>query len=133
MDEEGHHHHHDDTVSSIVLREERPLDFKKLDQWMSYLVQEMGPDLYRYKGILHVAGEKRRVVFQGLHMLFAGHVEREWEENENKNKRACFFYRQKNLDRDWFQKAVYELHCGRISVEICFMRRYQIFIEKDSI
>lgn len=102
LDEEGHHHHHDDTVSSIVLREERPLDLRKLDQWMSYLVQEMGPDLYRYKGILHVAGEKRRVVFQGLHMLFAGHVEREWEENENKISELVFI--GKNLDRDWFQK-----------------------------
>ncbi len=102
LDAEGHHHHHDDTVSSIVLREERPLDLRKIDQWMSYLVQEMGPDLYRYKGILNVAGEKRRVVFQGLHMLFAGHEEREWKETENKISELVFI--GKNLDRDWFQK-----------------------------
>ena len=48
--EDHHHHHHDDKVSSIAFREEKPLDLEKVDHWMSYLVQEKGEDLLRYKG-----------------------------------------------------------------------------------
>lgn len=80
--EDHHHHHHDDKVSSIAFREESPLDMNKVDQWMSYLVQEKGEDLLRYKGILHIKGLEKRVVFQGIHMLFSGFPDRNWKERE---------------------------------------------------
>ena len=84
--EDHHHHDHDDKVSSIAFREDKPLDLEKVDQWMSYLVQKKGEDLLRYKGILHIKGMEKRVVFQGLHMLFSGYPDRKWKEKRNKTK-----------------------------------------------
>ena len=43
-------HNHLEGVKSFVLREERPLDLQKLNEWMSAVVQELGEYLYRYKG-----------------------------------------------------------------------------------
>ena len=50
-------HNHLEGVKSFVLREERPLDLQKLNEWMSAVVQELGEYLYRYKGILSIDGE----------------------------------------------------------------------------
>lgn len=96
--EDHHHHHHDDKVSSIAFREERPLDMDKLDRWMSYLVQEKGEDLLRYKGIIYVKGLDERIVFQGIHMLFAGHPDRKWRKGETKMSEMVFI--GKDLDKN---------------------------------
>src|SRR3954447_9318752 len=96
--EDHHHHHHDDKVSSIAFREEKPLDLEKVDHWMSYLVQEKGEDLLRYKGILHIKGMEQRIVFQGLHMLFSGRPDRKWEENETKLSELVFIGKDLNKE-----------------------------------
>ncbi|MEC2072250.1 CobW family GTP-binding protein [Alkalihalophilus marmarensis] len=94
---DDHHHHHDDRVSSIAFTEERPLDMGKVDRWMSYLVQEKGEDLLRYKGILNIEGMKERIVFQGLHMLFTGKPDKKWSEGEKRKTELVFIGR--NLDK----------------------------------
>ncbi|AIE79193.1 low-affinity zinc transport protein [Bacillus cereus] len=53
-------HNHLEGVKSFVLREERPLDLQKLNEWMSAVVQELGEYLYRYKGILSIDGVDKR-------------------------------------------------------------------------
>ncbi|QXE01041.1 GTP-binding protein [Terribacillus sp. DMT04] len=93
---EQHHHHHHDDIQAIVLRDDRPLDAKRLDMWFSYLVQVKGESLFRYKGILHVAGEKRRVLFQGVHMLFASTIDREWKQGEMKQNELVFIGKDLN-------------------------------------
>lgn len=67
-------HNHLEGVKSFVLREERPLDLQKLNEWMSAVVQELGEYLYRYKGILSIDGVDKRIVFQGVHTLFVSFV-----------------------------------------------------------
>lgn len=96
--EDHHHHHHNDKVSSIAFREEKPLDLDKVDHWMSYLVQEKGEDLLRYKGILHIKGMEQRIVFQGLHMLFSGNPDRKWKKNETRLSELVFI--GKNLNKE---------------------------------
>ncbi|GGF27704.1 zinc transporter [Halobacillus andaensis] len=66
------HHSHDDEISSLSLQEHRALDLRKLNLWVSFLVQMQGERLYRYKGVLNIEGIEKRFVFQGVHMLFAG-------------------------------------------------------------
>ncbi|MFN7249994.1 MAG: CobW family GTP-binding protein [Anaerobacillus sp.] len=95
--DDHHHHHHNDKVTSIAFREEKPLDIRKVDQWMSYLVQEKGEDLLRYKGIFHIKDSKERIVFQGIHMLFAGKADRKWRDHETKVTELVFI--GKNLNR----------------------------------
>jgi G3E family GTPase len=96
--EDHHHHDHDDKVSSVAFQEEKPLDLDKVDQWMSYLIQEKGEDLLRYKGILYVKGIQERIVFQGLHMLFSGRPDRQWKENENRISELVFIGKDLNKE-----------------------------------
>ncbi|WP_245592350.1 GTP-binding protein [Ectobacillus panaciterrae] len=42
------------------------------------------------------------MVFQGLHMLFAGNADREWKRGEKKLSEMVFI--GKNLNQEWFQK-----------------------------
>src|SRR3954470_4199991 len=55
--EHDHEHgHHDDSVISFVIVEERPLELRKLEAWLTEVIQTMGPKIYRSKGILHISG-----------------------------------------------------------------------------
>ena len=73
---EEHAHEHDDAVGSVALVDERPMDLEKLGLWLSDLVAERGPDLFRMKGIIQLQGEARRYVFQSVHMLLDGDFDR---------------------------------------------------------
>ncbi|HGE5779236.1 cobalamin biosynthesis protein CobW [Bacillus pseudomycoides] len=95
-------HHHLEGVKSFVLREERPLDLQKLNEWMSAVVQELGEYLYRYKGILSIDGVDRRIVFQGVHTLFAASYDREWQEGEERVSEVVFI--GKDINKEWFQE-----------------------------
>jgi G3E family GTPase len=89
-------HEHDDTVGSIALVEVGELDGEKLNAWLSELLQTRGPDIFRTKGILNIAGEDQRFVFQGVHMLFDGRADRLWKANEPRKNELVFIGR--NLD-----------------------------------
>ncbi|WP_439741954.1 CobW family GTP-binding protein [Bacillus pseudomycoides] len=95
-------HHHLEGVKSFVLREERPLDLQKLNEWMSAVVQELGEYLYRYKGILSIDGVDCRIVFQGVHTLFAASYDREWQEGEERVSEVVFI--GKDINKEWFQE-----------------------------
>ncbi|KAB8334378.1 GTP-binding protein [Scytonema tolypothrichoides VB-61278] len=89
-------HEHDETVSSVALVAEGALDGDKLNDWMGELLQTQGPDIFRMKGILNIAGEDNRFVFQGVHMLFDGKQDRPWKEGETRKNELVFIGR--NLD-----------------------------------
>jgi len=65
-------HEHDNSVSSTSAKFEGFLNVKKLNMWISDIIQEMGANLFRYKGVLSVAGMDEKFVFQGVGMLFSG-------------------------------------------------------------
>lgn len=71
-------HHHEDEITSIAISDPRPLDPKKLDDWLNYLLQSQGQDIFRMKGVLNVQGEERRFIFHGVHMMFDSKLERPW-------------------------------------------------------
>ncbi len=89
-------HEHDETVGSVALVEFGELDFTKLNDWLSDLLQTQGSDIFRMKGILNIAGEDRRFVFQGVHMLFDGTRDRPWKPDETRKNELVFIGR--NLD-----------------------------------
>jgi G3E family GTPase len=90
-------HSHDDSVSSVGIVEPGPVDAEKLQAWFSELLRDRGADIYRMKGILHVQGEPRRLIFQGVHMLFTSKPDRPWKSPEEAGNRLIFI--GKNLDR----------------------------------
>ena len=91
-----HHHHHDESVRSFFIVDERPLDLRKLENWLSDVIQTMGPKIYRSKGFLHIAGQPKRVVFQGVQMLFDAAPDRFWNVGEKRLNQLVFI--GKDLD-----------------------------------
>ena len=92
-----HEHSHDEEVSSVGLSVEGELDGKKLNDWISKLLETKGGDIFRMKGVLVVKGTKKRLVFQGVHMLFDAKFDREWKDGENRTNTLVFI--GKKLDR----------------------------------
>ncbi|MDV3352161.1 GTP-binding protein [Leptolyngbyaceae cyanobacterium CCMR0082] len=90
-------HEHDETVGSIALVESGELDGDKLDAWIGELLRDHGPDIFRMKGILNMAGEDNRFVFQGVHMLFDGRQDRPWKPDESRKNELVFIGR--NLEQ----------------------------------
>jgi G3E family GTPase len=89
-------HEHDATVSALALVEAGELDGEKLNAWLGELLRTRGPDIFRMKGILNIAGEDQRFVFQGVHMLFDGRADRPWKANETRKNELVFIGRNLN-------------------------------------
>ena len=96
---ESHHEHHDE-VESFVFRSKKPFNGDKLEQFLSGIIQVYGPDLLRYKGVLWMKGNPRRVVFQGVHMMMGGDLGKPWAKGESKESVMVFI--GKNLPKDLF-------------------------------
>ena len=90
-------HEHDDEVGSIAIECLGNVDPDKLNNWLSKLLAEKGVDIFRMKGFLSFAEESRRIVFQGVHMLFTSQPDREWGE-ETRHNQLVFIGR--NLDEE---------------------------------
>jgi G3E family GTPase len=89
-------HHHDESVSSVGIVLDGDLDAKKLNKWVSELLQAKGPDIFRMKGILSIRNDPNRFVFQGVHMLFDGRPDKPWGKTPRTNK---LIFIGRNLDR----------------------------------
>ncbi|MGE8353892.1 MAG: GTPase [Pseudomonas protegens] len=71
-----------DRISSLVLRTEQALDLDRLSEFMNELLEDHGKQLLRYKGVLSVIDEPRRMVFQGVLKLYGFDWDTEWAEGE---------------------------------------------------
>ena len=79
-----------DRIASLVLRSERPLDIDRLSDFMSDLLENHGLSLLRYKGVLNIAGEARRLVFQGVLRLYGFDWDAEWGADEPRESVVVF-------------------------------------------
>jgi len=86
----GHHHHHDDDVQSFVYRAQRPFDPAQLEDFLGAIVQVYGPNMLRYKGVLHMQGTQRKVIFQGVHQLMGSDLGPEWKPDEVRQSKMVF-------------------------------------------
>ncbi|HEV7337860.1 MULTISPECIES: CobW family GTP-binding protein [Bosea] len=100
--EAGHHHHHADDVRSMSFTIPGDVDPDKFMPWINDLSQAQGPNILRSKGILAFKGEPRRFVFQGVHMILDGDLQRDWKEGEARQSRLVF------IGRDLDEKALRE-------------------------
>jgi G3E family GTPase len=99
---------HDTEMQSISLRHPGDVDPERFVPWLNELVQQEGPDILRCKGIVAFKNEPRRFVFQGVHMILDGDLQREWRENEPRESRLVFIGRKlkEDLIREGFDKVV---------------------------
>ena len=93
------HHDHSDAVESFVFRSEKAFDGSKLEQFLSGMIQVYGPDLLRYKGVLWMRGNPRRVVFQGVHTMMGGDMGKPWGKEK---KASVMVFIGKKLPKDLF-------------------------------
>ena len=89
-------HTHDAGIQSIALRSAVPMDGERISLWLNGLVASKGADILRGKGIIDVRDEARRLVFQAVHMLLEGELQRPWRADEIRSSRLVFIGR--NLD-----------------------------------
>jgi G3E family GTPase len=103
-DEHDHHkshglkHYHDEDMQSVALSIEGDIDPEKFMPWLQDYVQREGASILRAKGILAFKDEPKRFVFQGVHMLLDGDLQREWKPEEKRVSRLVFIGR--NLKED---------------------------------
>lgn len=97
-------HEHDDAVKSFVFRAHAPFSLPALEIVITELLHRYGPDLLRYKGILHVQGETRRIILQGVHMLMEAVPGRTWRRSETRTSILVFIGR--NLPQELFEKLL---------------------------
>lgn len=85
-----HHHQHDDDVKSFVFRSDKAFDPAKLEDFLGAIVQIYGPRMLRYKGVLHMKGIDRKVVFQGVHQLMGSDLASAWGPQEHRQSKLVF-------------------------------------------
>ncbi|MEJ8835115.1 CobW family GTP-binding protein [Ramlibacter sp. AN1133] len=99
-----HHHAHDDDVKSFVFRSDRAFDPMKLEDFLGAVVNIYGPRMLRYKGVLHMKGTERKVIFQGVHQLMGSDLGPQWAEGEARQSKMVFI--GIDLPRDIFLQGL---------------------------
>src|SRR5574343_508820 len=89
-DEDDHSHCGHDHVKSFVYRAERAFDPAKLEDFLGAIVNIYGPRMLRYKGVLHMKGTERKVIFQGVHQLMGSDLGPQWAEGEKRQSKMVF-------------------------------------------
>ena len=105
-DDCGHHHHHHDhhahdaaahrhlaDIQSVSLTSDRAMDRERIEAWLAHVIETDGRDILRAKGIVDIAGEDRRLVFQAVHMQLEGDLQRPWRPGEARQSRLVFIGR----------------------------------------
>ena len=115
----GHDHHdhdhrhalkayHDEDMQSVAIRHDGDVDPERFVPWLEELTQRDGPDILRCKGIVAFENEPRRFVFQGVHMILDGDLQRPWREGEARVSKLVFIGRKLKEQeiREGFAKTI---------------------------
>ena len=92
-----HVHRHEEDVASVGIILDGDLDGKRLNDWISDLLAKRGQDIFRCKGVLAVRGTEKRLVFQGVHMMFDARFDQPWGAAPRAN---TFVFIGRNLKRE---------------------------------
>jgi G3E family GTPase len=99
----GLKHYHDEDMQSVALALEGEVDAEKFLPWLNAYIQTEGASILRSKGIVAFKDEPQRFVFQGVHMILNGDLQREWKDGEKRVSRIVFIGR--NLKRDEIERG----------------------------
>ncbi len=89
---------HDEEIQSISMKIEGDVNPDLFMPWINKIVQDMGPDILRSKGILSFPNEPKRFVFQGVHMILDGDLQGEWKPDQKRESRIVFIGRRLKQD-----------------------------------
>ncbi len=110
----GHGHHseaaaanpiHDTDIRSISLTTAAPLSAEKFDAWIADVLASDGQNILRTKGIINMAGQDKRFVYQAVHMVSEGDYTGPWPVKDKRKSRLVFIGRK--LDEAALEKGFY--------------------------
>jgi G3E family GTPase len=90
-------------VTSVTVRVPGELDGDLLRSFAERTAEEFGADLLRWKGIVAIAGESRKVALQGVHQLFEIYPIEPWGDR-HRDSRVVFI--GTNLERETLEKGL---------------------------
>jgi G3E family GTPase len=91
-------HRHENPFSTVSFVEPGELNGQRLSFWFRSVLNDLGPDILRMKGILNLHGDSHQFVFHGVHAMFEGRPGRAWSGDEERLNRLVFI--GNNLDQD---------------------------------
>jgi len=95
----GLKHYHDEEMQSVSIHVDQEVDPKKFLDWIDRVVQADGIKILRSKGILAFEDEPKRFVFQGVHMLLDGNLQRDWKAEEKRECKLVFIGRELDAEK----------------------------------
>ncbi|MDX7985967.1 GTPase [Xenorhabdus sp. 12] len=78
------------TIRSIVVNLSHPVELVAVSDLMEELLLSFADNLLRYKGILAIKNESRRLLFQGVQRLYSADWDREWKPDETRESVLVF-------------------------------------------
>ena len=97
-----HEHRHDEEVASVGITMPGELDGRRLNEWIGGLLAKKGQDIFRCKGVLAVRGSDKKLVFQGVHMMFDHSDGRPWGDEPRRN---ALVFIGRHLDRQALEEG----------------------------
>jgi G3E family GTPase len=94
----GLKHYHDEEMQSLAMRIDGDVDPHRFMPWINHITQKEGPSILRSKGILAFKDEPKRFVFQGVHMILDGDLQRLWKDGEKRESKIVFIGRHLKED-----------------------------------
>src|SRR5262249_39990493 len=89
---------HDITIGSVSMQIDGAVEPRKFQTWITTLLREQGQQILRSKGILAVAGEPKRYVFQGVHMMMDSSWGQPWKDEEKPGSKFVVIGRKLDAD-----------------------------------
>ncbi|WP_058913396.1 GTPase [Entomohabitans teleogrylli] len=77
-------------ISSIVVQLDYPLELSAVSRAMENLLLGFADNLLRYKGMLWIADQPKRLLFQGVQRLYSADWDREWAAEETPGSTMVF-------------------------------------------
>ncbi|NML27057.1 CobW family GTP-binding protein [Zoogloea dura] len=99
---------HDDDIASFVLQHPGDVDSALMAGFVEELLLRQGPALLRYKGVLALRGDARKVILQGVHRLSGSDYGAPWQDGESRHTTLVLIGRR--LDEEGIRNA-FRLAC----------------------
>jgi len=126
-------HEHDASIGSLSICADGDVHMLLVNDFISEVLKTKGNDVYRMKGVLSMAGEAQKFVYQGVHMIFDGKFEGSWAPEETRCNKLVFI--GKNLDKTELEESFRACldtpeNAARIAAveEVASMERHQKFL-----
>jgi len=91
-------------IVSLCVQSSAALDELKTRLWLDACVQQLGEQLVRYKGFLHLEGFPYRCVLQGVYELYSVEPGEPWADGEERRNELVFLGHE--LEQDFFERGL---------------------------